>query len=480
MKDKVNIVFIKKLIVWIIALLQLTISVLFGYRLLSMSLLPVKYLVIYGVVVLTVFGITILTAHKKISAVLMCVCSIVVSGAMLFGMSALSDVHHTVEEVTGSPEVEKTEMIILVLADREVKEISDLSQFIVGYMTEDQAENAAPVMEELNRNAGEGITFHEFITFTEMVDALYIKTLDAIILNEAYVDILLETEGYNDFSQRTKVIYSHEVSNYIQVIEEKESDLDQFVVYISGIDRFGHVSVKSRSDVNILAVVNTKNRQIQLINTPRDYYVVLPNSGTVKDKLTHAGIYGVENSIGALEMLYDIEIDYYVRLNFSGFEAIIDALGGIDVYSEYDFTVEPIKHYVKGINHLTGLEALAFARERYAFKEGDHQRGENQMAVITATLNKLMSPELLYHYTDILQAVEGMFVTNFSSEDIYTLVNQQLADMRGWNMETYAVTGTGSKQTTYSMPKMKAYVMLPDENSVEEAKEKIKAVLEAQ
>lgn len=470
----------RKYVVWVIAAIQLIAAIVLGIQLVSMNLLPTMYMVIYAVAMLLVFGLTLLATKKRWSTVIMCILSVLISAVMIFGSVALNQVNNTVQEVTTPIEEEKTEMVIVVLADSEVEEITDLSQFMIAYMTEDKEENATAVMKEIENAVGEGVSYLEFKIATDMVDALYAKTMNAMIINEAYIDVIAEVEGYEDFADRIKIIYSKDVIEYISLVDEKESNLDQFVVYISGIDKFGHVSVKSRSDVNILAVVNTKTKQIQLVNTPRDYYVTLPNSGTVKDKLTHAGIYGVENSIGALEDLYDIEIDYYVRMNFSGFEAIIDALGGIDVYSEYDFTVEPIKHYVKGMNHLTGLEALAFARERHAFASGDRQRGENQMAVITATLDKMMSPELLYNYTDILQAVEGMFVTNFSSEDIYTLVKQQLADMQEWSVETYSVTGTGSSQTTYSMPNTYTYVMIPDESTIEEAKEKINAVLEAQ
>jgi LCP family protein required for cell wall assembly len=162
-------------------------------------------------------------------------------------------------------------------------------------------------------------------------------------------------------------------------------------VYISGMDTWGHISVASRSDVNILAAVNPQTKQILLVSTPRDYYVPLSISGGAKDKLTHAGIYGIDVSEDTMEMLYDVDIDYYFKLNFSGFEGLIDAMGGITVWSDYDFTVDPIKHYVVGENQLTGLEALAFARERHAFAGGDRQRGTNQMNVIQSVIDKMCS-----------------------------------------------------------------------------------------
>lgn len=402
--------------------------------------------------------------------------AILVIGVLIYGIVALYRVNETIEEVTSNPEEVRVEMAVVVLADSEVEEITDLSQLLIAYMDSEE-ENATAVMDEINTSVGGSVSFHNFSNAINMVDALYSKTVKAMIINKAYLEVIADTEGYEDFLDKTKIIYSHEMIDYIQLVNEKENNLNQFVVYISGIDVWGHVSVVSRSDVNILAIVNTETKQIQLINTPRDYYVTLPNSNGAKDKLTHAALYGVDNSMGTLEMLYDVEIDYFVRMNFSGFEAIIDSLGGIDVYSEQEFTVEPIKHYEKGMNRLTGLEALAFARERYAFTDGDNQRGRNQMAVITAMIDKLMSPELLYNYADILDAVEGTFQTNMQPEDIYELVKMQLVNQGEWSMETYSVTGSNGRATTFTTPNSNAYVMIPNEADIEIAKEKIKAIL---
>ena len=402
--------------------------------------------------------------------------AIVLLGVAIYAGVAFYKVNKTLEEVTKNPEEVRVEMVVVVLAEENVEEIGDLSELLIAYQDKDK-EHAREIMEQINASIGEGVSYREFSDSLDMVDALYSKTIKAMIINKAYLDVIAETEGYEDFSERTKVIFTQEVLDYINLVEEKERNLKQFVVYISGIDTWGHVSRNSRSDVNILAVVNTETKQVQLINTPRDYFVDLPNSGGVKDKLTHAGLYGVDNSIGTLEMIYDIEIDYFVRMNFSGFEAIIDALGGVDVYSEYDFTVEPIKHYVKGMNHLTGLEALAFARERHSFSAGDHQRGHNQMAVITAVLNKMMSPEILYKYADVLEALGDTFQTNMTPDEIYELVKMELVAPGEWVIDTYAVRGSGTKSTTFTMPRTTTYVMIPNEEDIEVAKQKIDAVL---
>ena len=259
--------------------------------------------------------------------------------------------------------------------------------------------------------------------------------------------------------------------------EEPPVSLGTFTTYFSGIDVWGWTDTKSRSDVNLLAVVNTDTRHILLINTPRDYFVEMPISSGAKDKLTHAGLYGVDNSMGTLENLYDTKIDYYLRLNFSGFESIIDTLGGVDVYSEYDFTVDPIKHYTEGYNHLTGLEALAFVRERHAFASGDNQRGRNQMALLQAMIKKVCSVDFLMNYDEIMEQLTDMYRTNMPTELVADLIFNQLSDDSEWTIDTFSVTGSSGKERTYSTPNTAAYVMIPNVDDIAQAKELMAAVL---
>lgn len=251
-----------------------------------------------------------------------------------------------------------------------------------------------------------------------------------------------------------------------------------FVVYISGIDTWGSVGKKSRSDVNILAVVNTVTKKVLLVSTPRDYYVPLSISGGVRDKLTHAGIYGINTSMETLELLYGVDISYYVRMNFTGFVGMIDALGGVDVYSDSAFSVGDAFSYTEGINHMSGIEALAFSRERYTFAGGDRARGTHQMEVIKAVLQKCASSSILYNYSDVMNSMSGCFSTNMPQDKIASLVRMQLNDMAQWEITSMSVDGTGASRTTYTVPSKKAYVMIPDENTVQAAKESIAAVLQ--
>ena len=272
-------------------------------------------------------------------------------------------------------------------------------------------------------------------------------------------------------------------SGLVTGTEANKITKEPFVIYLSGVDTRGELTEKARSDVNILAVVNPQTKQVALINTPRDYYVDLAGTNS-KDKLTHAGLYGVETSMATLGNLYGVSVDHYIRINFAGFISVVDALGGVDVYSDQAFTSVGSPGYydpttfVEGWNHLDGKAALAFARERHAFKTGDVQRGINQMKVIDAMLNKIKSPALLMGFTKILDAVSDSFVTSLSQNQISALVRMQLSDFAEWNIERYTVTGTsGSSTKCYSAKGQKLYVMKPDEASVAKAKEMIAAVL---
>ena len=272
-------------------------------------------------------------------------------------------------------------------------------------------------------------------------------------------------------------------NGFLSNAEANKITKEPFVVYLSGVDTRGDLTDKARSDVNIIAAVNPVTKQVVLINTPRDYYVDLAGTNS-KDKLTHAGLYGVQTSMDTLGNLYGVDVQHYIRINFAGFINIIDALGGVDVYSDQAFTSVGSPGYydpttfVEGWNHLDGKAALAFARERHAFKTGDVQRGINQMKVIDAMLNKIKSPALLMGFTKILDAVSDSFVTSLSQNQISALVRMQLSDFAEWNIERYTVTGSsGSSTKCYSAKGQKLYVMKPDEASVAKAKEMIAAVM---
>lgn len=465
----------------VFVLVQVMGFVLSALKLITMDLLPGAYLAAYiAIAVVMVMGqilLCLLVFKKPWGFIVVIFVSCIVSVGTIWAYCALTEVENTIDYVTDNSDEVVTEMAIIVLKDAAIEDITEMNEYIIGYVNGIDEEATIKVKDEINLSLGEPPRYVAFNTVMDVTEALFAKSINAMVINSAYIDIIKEMEEYADFDNMVSLIYSTEVKGTLNMVDEGSKNYDSFVVYISGIDKFGAVSTLSRSDVNILMAVNTKTKTVQLISTPRDFYVELPNSKGMKDKLTHAGMYGLNNSIGAMEKLYGIDIDYYVKMNFSGFETIIDSLDGIDVYSEYEFTVEPIKHYVVGMNHLNGIEALAFARERYALAGGDRQRGANQMAVIKATINKMTSPTIIYRYDKVLESISQTVQTNFTSDELYGLVKMQIKDMAEWDIRSYSVTGKGDYDITYTISDREVYVMVPDMNTVNEAKQLIENTL---
>ena len=312
-----------------------------------------------------------------------------------------------------------------------------------------------------------------------LADRLKAGEVRAILLGDAYAQALSEVPGYQWTGQRLRQVGSLELEleGTPEPLAVPEDLPRRFLVYLSGTDTFGSAATRARSDVNILAAVDTQAKKLLLVATPRDFYVTFPETGGAKDKLAHAGVYGVEASAAALEGLYGVTVDYWVKMNFTGFVELIDALGGVEVYSDQAFTVEPIRTYQQGYNQLTGLEALAFARERYSFPDGDYQRAKNQMEVIRAVVEKCSSFALVQNFRPVLEAAGEHLETNMPKEHLYGLAALQLGDPGPWTVETYTAQGDSAYRETWSMPGQELYVILPGEASVQEAKEKLAAVL---
>lgn len=381
-------------------------------------------------------------------------------------------------------ENETASMAVYVRAD-DTREMAQLLGETFGTLALSTGNTQAAVA-QLNQDYSTTLTTQSFNAATELVDALKAEEVNVILIDQGHLSVLEDLEGYEDTMDNLREVKSFRVvvqtDNTPQPTGTISDNDSVFTVYISGSDsRDSNIMATGRSDVNIIATVNTKTHQVLLLNTPRDFYVPLARSGPydLPDKLTHAGIYGVDESKDTLAEYYGIDIDYYFRVNFNGFEDIIDALGGIDVDSQYAFSSSisdtPI-HYNKGINHLDGYEALYYVRERYSFVNGDYQRGINQMQVIEAVMKKAMSPSILTSYTSMMQALSDCFKTSVPSDLISSLVRDQLSSGGDWNIVTYYVSGTGSSEYTYSIPSQKAYVTIPDESTVETAKDLMQQV----
>ncbi len=416
---------------------------------------------------------------KRILSIVITVFAVILIALLLTGFYYISVMKRTLKEVTTAEEAPKTILSVYVLQKDSAQSIEDTIGYSYGISSSYDSEAADRLLFTLEDLLKERPNVIEFENVFSLTDALNDQKVNAIILEEAYAESIAEAKGYEWTIEGIRKIdsFSFQEEESVSGSESVPQEIPEiFTVYISGIDTYGDINARSRSDVNILAFINTRSDKILMLSTPRDYYVDFDVTQGAKDKLTHAGIYGIESSMDALKRLYDIEIDYYLKMNFSGFVNIIDALGGIEVYSEYDFSVPNIRDYQKGYNELTGIEALAFARERYSFAIGDYQRGKNQMEVIKAVLKKCSSPAILKNYPAVMNAIAGSFDTNMPENQILSLIKMQIFDRKSWDVSSFTVDGTSSYQPTFSMPGQNLYVILPNEESIVQAKEQIKEI----
>lgn len=460
--------------------IQLAVTLVFIVALLVLNMLPMKYL---GVIVgmLLVLWIILLVGQliSKKKAIAGKVISVFMSIVLAFGSYYIFKTNGTVENISGgNKKVDK--MVVAVLAEDQAETIEDAAGYDFGVQYTMKGDDVKSTVESINQELGSDISTVEYNSLNEQAAALHDGEVQAIIYNDAYTSIL--EEAFEGYSNAVKIIYSHEITSEIEntAADVKVAD-DSFTVYISGIDVYGAIETNSRSDVNMIATVNPTTHQILLVTTPRDYYVEIPGiSGGQKDKLTHAGIYGVDASMATLEELYDTEIDFYARVNFTSLVQMVDALGGVDVISEQAFTTSDesglVMNVAQGENHFTGQQALAFSRERMNVDGGDFQRGKNQQAVIIAMIKKAVSPAILTGANGILSSISGNVDTNMSQEQIQELIKSQLAGGGAWNIKSMAAEGTGDDQECYSSPGSILYVTQPDLNTVTAIKGAIDAV----
>lgn len=489
------------------AVVQSVVSFIFFLNVYKLDILPKGYLMALAaalILLIAACGAACAFARSRTQFTIRLIFPILLCVVLIIGACFIQKSLDVFDDISDS-KTETVEVHVYVRSEDPSTAISDVSDDVFGILRELDRKSVDQVITKIQSELGKTIQIKEFDRFIELADALLDGKISVIIMSNSYVEALAGMEGYSDIGQRIRTL-----SEYVSQIEitvppttvppttqttttkpdspiptEPKPEAPIFVAYISGIDSRNGLVKKSNSDVNILVVVNAVTKKILLLTTPRDYYIPLPISNGIPDKLTHAGIYGVNVSIETLEMLYDIDIDYYFRLDFSGFEKIIDALGGVSVYSEYEFTAyhtdenDKNPHFVKGINYLNGEQALLFARERYAFAAGDHQRGKNQMAVIRGVIDKVLSPSILLNFNSLLDSVKGCFETSVPMEVISDLVRNQLSNSGQWEIQSFNVTGYNDTQIPYSM-NFEVYVMQPDMASVEKGKDLINQVLSGQ
>lgn len=430
--------------------------------------------------------------RNKLWKLVLGVVALVLSAGMIYATVATNAVLETLSRVSSTGSV-KT-VVVRVRENDSAQEIGDTFGYTYGYLAQTDTDTTDALLTHLKEGLGQ-VKTKSYDTPTALADALYNREVDAVILGKGMVSTLKQTDGYKDFTSRTREIYTYDVTHESDPIAPNTNISRQpFVVYCSGTDeRISDTLLNTRSDANILAVVNPSTHKILLVNIPRDYYLPLPFNGEM-DKLTHFSVYsdkGMDEPIEALNTLLGVKADYYARVNFSGLMDIVDALGGIDVTSPVDFTTVAMEMpnengdggyhdesftFTEGVNHLNGREALAFSRERSAFAQGDVQRGRNQMAVLQAIIDKATSPAILSGYQDVLKAVSDSLLTNMPQQDILKLVKLQLENKVDWDISTYTLSGTTDMQDCFTTG-FPLSVLVPDESSVAAARRMIRELI---
>lgn len=479
---------------------DLLLGAFLGWSLLETHLLPTQ-LAWAGIAVLLLLPLLLFLLQRekqdekktgiRIAGIVLLLFLLILEGTMSFFLHKYNSGIEKVTEV--NTQITQVEVYVSEDNPAQTVEYALENRYRVGILARMDEEAVKQTREDLEKEYGETFEIREYDTLIDLIRALDGGEIDAIMVSSAFLALVDSLPEYEGFSEKLRSLYSGTVEKEIvlkQLSEGKKEDgqiqeplmdpalwEDSFCAYVSGIDSFGTITILGRSDVNILAVVNTETKTVLLISTPRDFYVPMnfPPANGALDKLTHAGVYGVEGSMTTLSDLYGLPIHYYLRVNFSGFIRVIDTLGGVDVVSDASWG-KPGYYFREGMNHLTGEQALVFVRDRKSFLDGDRARGRHQMAVIKGVINGLKSSKIIYNYSELMDEMSECFQTNATKAMVGDLVSLTMDRRKNdWNVLTYSVNGSGNMDLAFSLGAY-AYVMVPFPETVQYASELALAV----
>ncbi|BDF10378.1 MAG: LCP family protein [Emergencia timonensis] len=467
--------------VW--SILYLLVTIAFAGILVYMDLLPFKYLCmaigIIAVLLLIIFPAMFFRNFKKSRKIISLVLSILLMlayGAGIVYMSGTIDFFSKITKIG----VQMEEYYVVARKDSDYKDENSIKgktvqTYLSNELNYSEAKNKLKEVVDVKYEMTESLS--------ELADGLIDQSYDTIFVSEAHYTTICSEK--KNFRSDTKIIYTVEVEKETKdIVKDVNVTEEPFNVYISGLDTEGSISTVSRSDVNMIVTVNPKTHKVLLTSIPRDYEIKLPSKQNVLDKLTHTGLYGIEETIASVEQLMGIDINYYVKVNYTTVTKMVDAIGGIDINSDYAFTTHGMGVYYafnEGENHLDGSMALAFARERKSFSDGDFQRNKNQQIVLEGVLKKaLSSTTILTKYTSLLNAVEDNVEINMSQKDMQKLIKMQMDGMPSWNIQKQSITGTPDSKICFSTGDYYVAVVDVDQKSVISAVDKIVAVMEGE
>ncbi|HFI0086962.1 TPA: LCP family protein [Streptococcus suis] len=413
----------------------------------------------------------ILGKRAKVVTAFLLILGLVVSSVGLYGVQSIVNLSN---KLNSNATYSEYEMSVLVPADSQVSDVSQVTELLAP--TGNDGDNIQALLDNLSQTKDLSLTPTKTDSYLDAYQKMLAGESQAMVLNGVFADILSAEDP--DFDTKVKKIYSFTLTKKVETAVNQPTG-DVLNIYISGIDTYGPISTVSRSDVNIIMTINQATKQVLLTTTPRDSYVAIADGGqNQKDKLTHAGIYGVEASMHTLENLYDIDIHYYARVNFTSFLKLIDLVGGVDVVNDQAFT-RGSHDFPVGTIHLDSEKALMFVRERYSLQGGDNDRGKNQEKVIAALIQKLSRPENLTNYQSIVNNLQDSIQTNMSLETMMKLVNTQMESNGSYTVQSQALQGTGSTGLlpSYAMPGYQLYMMEVNPDSLNQMKAAMQAVM---
>ena len=456
------------------------VSVAFIGMLVYMNMLTMTLLIAASVIVILLgagFGFVLIReSNGKGSKIAAAIISLILTVCYAFGIYYIGNTMSFLGNITDSKE-QITEYHVIVKEDSAYNKVKDIKGHEVITFKSGSAEYDE-AKEKLKKEVD--VSFKSESNINDICISVVDNNDIAFIAAGNYENIKGVIEG---FEENTRILYTVKVRSEQKDISKK-ADVTKapFNVYITGIDTDGPISTVSRSDVNMILTIDPVNHKVLMTSIPRDSYVPLQgedHKGQM-DKFTHTGIYGVEETIATAEAMLGIDINYYVKVNFTTVRELIDILGGVDIDSEKEFSAGGYSFNV-GMNHVNGEAALAFARERYSFSNGDFQRNRNQQIVVEGVINKVTSSTaILTKYTEILSTIENYMATNMTAKDLQKLVKMQLGNMTGWTIESSAVTGSTGSSPCYSLGNAYASVVYPDEESVRICGEKINDIVNAE
>ena len=465
--------------------IQSIVSLVAVYFVFKLNLIPTKYLITIIVVLLILmisFFAIIYNGEKNIKdgvaskrSIITKVISLLVSIVLVVGCAMISRGDKFIEKVSNATGQQYV-VSVIALKDSDINK-KNLNGKKFGVSYEKDSTTLTTALADMEEDIGEQI-YDKYDNYMDLSDALYSGAVDCIVVGEQYRSML--QSNHEAFNDETKVITSYSYDAKLEVTTNKTNVTENpFSVYVTGIDVYGSLKTVSRSDVNLIVTVNPKTKQILMTSIPRDCEIELHKNGKL-DKLTHTGIYGTNETINTIQDLLDMEINYFVRTNFSGMTNIVDALGGITVESDEEFTtLHGNYHITEGMNQMDGDKALCFVRERKRLKLGDFARGRNQQKVLKALMDKALSPTIITNFDNVLSALEGSFETDMSSDEIRSLLNMQLNDMADWNIINVQIEGEYYDcYETYSMNGTKSDVMKPFQGHIKRVRDLINKVEE--